>query len=84
MLFINSLTQNPFNDFSDIEDYVSSRIIPPHPKIITPDLNYFKGILIVCSIVLLISFVSLVLEKLFYLYNIIQGVEFIKSDKLHF
>jgi len=69
MFLHNFVTQNPSKDFSDFEDYISSRIILPLPEILTPDLHYFKGLIILSGICFLISFIVLIFEKFYFVYQ---------------
>jgi len=62
----NFVTQNPSKDFSDIQDYISSRILIPLPKILTPNLHYFKGLFILSGICFLICFIVLIFEKFYF------------------
>jgi len=66
MFLNNFVTQNPSKDFSDIQDYVSSRIILPSPEILTPNLRYFKGLFILSGICFLICFIVLIFEKFYF------------------
>jgi len=72
MLLNNFVIQNPSKDFSDFEDYVSSRIILPLPEILTPNLHYFKGLIILSGICFLICFIVLMFEKLYFSFSILR------------
>ena len=69
MFLNNFVTQNPSKDFSDFEDYVSSRIILPLPEILTPDLHYFKGLITLSGICFFICFIVLIFEKKLFCLN---------------
>ena len=67
MFFYNFVTtQEDDTNYQDFNDYVSQNIILPHPQVLKPDLNYFKGLLRVCGICIVISMYVLIYENMYY------------------
>jgi len=59
-------TQHVDTNYEDFNNHVSQNIILPQPVVLKPDLHYFKGLLRVCGISIVISMYVLIYEHLYY------------------